>query len=183
MASVRIIAGEFGGRILDAPPYTNKRTHPMSERIRNAMFNSLGAAVQNMVVLDAFAGTGAIGLEALSRGASHLVCVEKDQIAYKILHHNIQLLGVEDKARAVHTTVINWLSTHDSMTSYDLIFADPPYYDTQIQSIQALVSVLAEKGMLVLSWPERELAPEFIGLKLLQNRIYAGARIYMYKKS
>ena len=69
MSSIRVIAGRFGGRLLDAPKENSTRTKPMGERIRNAMFNSIGNEINGAQVLDAFAGTGAVGLEALSRGA------------------------------------------------------------------------------------------------------------------
>ena len=93
MSSIRVIAGRFGGRLLDAPKGNNKQTKPMGERIRNAMFNSLGNEVVGARVLDAFAGTGAIGLEALSRGAAHVTFIERDKIAQKILSNNVSSLG------------------------------------------------------------------------------------------
>ena len=90
---VRVIAGRYGGRWLDAPD--NRRTHPMGERVRNALFNSLGDAVQDARVLDVFAGTGAVGLEALSRGAHQVVlhikcihplhCSQKDCLQTELL--------------------------------------------------------------------------------------------------
>ncbi|MFA5107899.1 MAG: RsmD family RNA methyltransferase, partial [Patescibacteria group bacterium] len=73
--NIRIIAGTLGGRKIDAPD--GRRTHPMSERIRNALFNSLGETVKDANVLDAFAGTGAVGIEALSRGAKHATFIER----------------------------------------------------------------------------------------------------------
>src|SRR5687768_9476806 len=72
---VRIISGEFGGRKIEAPD--NSRTHPMGERVRNALFNSLGEKIVGASVLDAFAGTGSVGLEALSRGAKHATFIER----------------------------------------------------------------------------------------------------------
>ena len=85
--NVRIISGEFGGRKIEAPD--TSRTHPMGERIRNALFNSLGDEVNNAHVLDAFAGTGSVGLEAISRGARDVTFIERDRIAQKILAKNI----------------------------------------------------------------------------------------------
>lgn len=81
--NVRIISGKYGGRRIDAPDTT--RTHPMSERIRNALFNSISSEINGATVLDAFAGTGAIGLEALSRGARRVTFIEKDRVAQKVL--------------------------------------------------------------------------------------------------
>ena len=79
--NVRIISGKYGGRIIKAPD--TARTHPMGERIRNALFNSIGSEVDDAKVLDVFAGTGAVGLEALSRGARSVTFVEKDRVAQK----------------------------------------------------------------------------------------------------
>jgi 16S rRNA (guanine966-N2)-methyltransferase len=106
---VRIIAGKYGSRKIEAPD--NSRTHPMGERVRNAMFNSIGAEIDGKDVLDAFAGTGAIGLEALSRGARTITFVERDKIALKILTRNIVSLQAEDQSTVVRTSVSNWLET------------------------------------------------------------------------
>ena len=81
MTSVRVIAGKFGGRKIDAPSFDNSRTKPMGERIRNAVFNRVGNELEGASVLDAFAGTGAVGFEALSRGAAHVTFIERDKIA------------------------------------------------------------------------------------------------------
>ena len=89
MSSIRVISGRFGGRKLDAPSEGNTRTKPMGERIRNALFNSIGAEIQDARVLDAFAGTGSVGIEALSRGAEFVTFVERDNVAGKILINNI----------------------------------------------------------------------------------------------
>ena len=94
MSSIRVIAGRFGGRLLDAPKENSTRTKPMGERIRNAMFNSIGNEINGAQVLDAFAGTGAVGLEALSRGAAHVTFIERDKIAQKILSKNPQFSTV-----------------------------------------------------------------------------------------
>src|SRR5688572_29309696 len=100
--NVRLISGKFGGRKIQAPD--NSRTHPMSERVRNALFNSIGSEVQAAKVLDVFAGTGAVGLEALSRGANSVVFVEKDRLAQKTLTQNIQLLGVENTTEIIRAS-------------------------------------------------------------------------------
>ena len=95
---VRIIAGEFGGRFIQVPP--GSTTHPMGERVRLAMFNSLGETVRGVRVLDAFAGSGAIGLECLSRGAELAVFVERNRVAQRVIVENISNLGVDEIGRA-----------------------------------------------------------------------------------
>lgn len=142
----------MGGRKIDAPD--NSRTHPMGERVRNALFNSIGTLVDGVDVLDAFAGTGAVGLEAGSRGARHCTFVERDKIALKILAKNVVSLGADEQAEIVRTSVNNWLETKQP-TSYDIIFADPPYHDLQLSTVKKLFGLLKPNGLMVLSWSGR----------------------------
>lgn len=100
---VRVIAGKYGGRIIDGAG--TERTHPMGERIRNAMFNKIGSEVEGKRVLDAFAGSGSIGLEAVSRGAESALLIERDRIAQKIIEANIQLLDADEQVKLVKTSV------------------------------------------------------------------------------
>ena len=106
--NIRVISGRYGSRKLDAPD--GATTHPMSERIRNALFNSLGADIVGTTVLDAFAGSGAVGIEALSRGAAYATFIERDRIAHKIIAKNLETLGIDD-AKLIHTTVASWDQT------------------------------------------------------------------------
>lgn len=175
--SVRVIGGVYGGRTLDTPP--GDKTHPMGERIRNAVFNSLGDKLQGASVLDAFAGTGAVGIEALSRGATSAMFVEKDSVAQRCIVNNITLLKITN-ARLIKTSVGKWLQTY-SGARFNIIFVDPPYNDTQLATIQKLTTVLVPGGMLVLSWPEQQPAPQVSdNLSPVFDRVYAGARIVMY---
>lgn len=177
--NIRVIGGTYGGRKLDAP--ASDKTHPMGERIRNALFNSLGDTVQGARVLDIFAGTGAVGIEALSRGAASVVFVERDKIAQKCIQNNIDSLHI-DNAELIKTSVNNWLQTYGG-GAFDIIFADPPYYDTQQATIQKAVNLLADGGVFVVSWPEKQPAPQLAGLTIAFERVYAGARIIMYAKA
>src|ERR1700758_4750644 len=146
--NVRIIAGTFGGRTIASPD--GKRTHPMSERVRNAIFNSLGEVVRGARILDAFAGTGAIGIEAISRGAKHATFIEKDRLAQRILTENIEKLAIEDQTKIVRAPVASWASTYDG-EFFDLIFADPPYNDTQFSTVLKLMGLLKPGALMVLS--------------------------------
>ena len=148
---VRIIAGEFGGRFIQAPP--GSTTHPMGERVRLAMFNSLGETVRGARVLDAFAGSGAIGLECLSRGAELAVFVERNRVAQRVIVENIDLLGVDEKSIVIKTTVSNWLETSDVTGEFDIIFADPPYHNPQFSTVLRLMGLLKPGGTMILSHP------------------------------
>lgn len=173
--NIRVIAGKYGGRTLVCP--AGDRTHPMGERIRNAIFNSLGTSIHGARVLDAFAGTGAIGIEALSRGAVSATFVESDQIAQRVLRENLSSLKLNN-AELIATTVSNWLETTSG--AYDIIFVDPPYHDTQVATVARLTSRLVKNGVFILSWPVQKETPVFDDLTCVSEKIYADAKIVMY---
>mgnify|MGYP000874786971 CR=1 FL=1 len=176
---VRIISGEFGGRFIKTPP--GSTTHPMGERVRSAMFNSLGESIRGARVLDAFAGSGAVGLEALSRGAESVVFVERDRVAQRIIAENISILGVEGKSIVIKTTISNWLETADATGEFDIIFADPPYYDPQFPTIKNLCKRLKTDGFLILSQPKELENFESKELVLVNEKLYSGAKILFFK--
>lgn len=183
MTSVRLIAGKFGGRKLEAPSYENDRTKPMGERIRNAMFNRIGSEIQDARVLDAFAGTGSVGLEALSRGASQIMFIERDRIAQKIIRNNVSLLGCKNECELVSTSVGNWVTTQEP-NSYDIIFADPPYDDLQLSTVSLLLGLLKPNGLMVLSSPGRGEGPNLArtGIVVVDNRVYGNARLTSFRR-
>ena len=178
--NVRVISGKYGGRILKAPD--NNRTHPMSERVRNAMFNSLGGAVQGAQVLDAFAGTGAIGFEALSRGAASVDFVERDHVAGKILLENYKSLGSPDNVGIITTSVSNWLDTR-GVGGYDLIFCDPPYHDEQFSTILRLFGLLKPNALMILSHSGRGEVPIHQDeIVVVDNRSYGTAHLTLFRR-
>ncbi len=182
MTSIRIIAGRFGGRKIDAPSFDNSRTKPMGERIRNAMFNRIGDEVVGARVLDAFAGTGSVGFEALSRGATSVTFVERDKIAQKILANNVSLLHADEETEIIRTSVSNWLSTAEP-GSYDIIIADPPYHDTQLSTVSKLFGLLKPNGLMVLSSPGRGEVPNLVnGIVVVDNRSYGNACLTSFRR-
>ncbi len=183
MSSIRVIAGRFGGRKLEAPDNRNTRTKPMGERIRNALFNSVGSDIVDARVLDAFAGTGSIGIEALSRGAAAVTFIERDKIAAKILANNVVLLGLQTDTQIIRTSVHNWLET-SSPETYDIIFADPPYHDPQLSTVEKLFTLLKPNGLMVLSHPGRGEVPnlEKLGIVVVDNRSYGNARLTFFRR-
>lgn len=176
---VRIVSGKYGGRFLDTP--SSSSTHPMGERVRSAVFNSLGSLVDDAVVLDAFAGSGAVGLEALSRGAKQATFVEKNRVASKIIKENCKLLGVGDEAVVINTTVNNWLET-STPQEYDIIFADPPYHDLQLSTVERLFELLKVGGSMILSHTGRGGTPTKTGIVVVDNRSYGNACITFYRR-
>ena len=176
---VRLIAGKFGGRKLDAPD--RRSTHAMSERVRGALFNSLGSVVGDATVLDAFAGSGSIGFEALSRGAKRVVFVEKDRIAAKIIMKNSEMLGVEGEVDVIRAGVSSWLDTTKEK-GFDLIFADPPYHDPQFSTIQKLFRLLKVGGIMVLSHPGKGEVPIQSGIVVVDNRSYGTVTLTFFRR-
>ena len=120
---MRVVAGEFGGRRLVSPEGT--ATRPTTDRVREAIFNSLGSwgVLDGALVVDLFAGSGAVGIEALSRGAERCTFVERDRDALRALEQNIEALDIGGRCRVLRsdsTTVAKGLDA-------DIVFADPPY--------------------------------------------------------
>ena len=177
--NVRVIAGRFGGRVLDAPGRSS--THAMSERVRNALFNSINAELDGAMVLDAFAGSGCVGIEAISRGASEAVFIEKDRIAAKIINKNLKLLRINETV--INTTVSSWLETATSGPVFDIIFADPPYHDPQLGSVMRLERVLKPGGLLVVSHPSGVDVIPIEGISLETTRSYGNANLTLLRKA
>ena len=118
---MRVIGGEFRSRRLKSIP--GLATRPTTDRLRETLFDILGAQVKGTVFLDAYAGTGAVGIEALSRGAARAIFIERSKNAAKVLRENLMSLGLEGQALVVPRTVISSISAQKS----DIVFLDPPY--------------------------------------------------------
>lgn len=177
--NLRIISGSFGGRIIAAPD--GKKTHPMGERIRNAIFNSIHDEVKGAYVLDAFAGTGAIGIEALSRGASSAIFIERDRTAQNVLEGNIASLKIGEEAKVIKAPIASWITTYKG-NLFDIIFADPPYHDTQFSTVSELMGLLKPGALMVLSHPGRDECPTRSGVVVVDNRSYGDATLTLFRR-
>ncbi len=184
MAKLRIIAGRFGSRLISAD--VGRATHPMGDRVRSALFARLLShrSMDGAKVLDAFAGTGALGLEALSRGAGSVTFVERDRVALRVLRGNIKLLGVSEQVTVVSTSVKTWLDTKDQSDLYDIILADPPYNYPQLETVSRLVETLQPGGLMILSYPGRLRVPyQPIGVVVVDDfRSYGEATLAVFRK-
>lgn len=178
---MRVISGYLGGRQFD-PPKTN-RTHPMSERMRGALFNTLGD-IEGLTVLDCFGGTGALSIEALSRGAKNSVVTEVDKTAHQTIESNLKKLGLTGKAKVIRANVSSW-SDNNSDMQFDLVFCNPPFDDLKRELIEKLTRHIQSNGILVLSWPTSSDPPKFDGIDLLsiKEREYGDAMLAFYKKT
>ena len=172
---MRIVAGEHRGTRIFAPKGEN--TRPTSDRVREAAFNLIGP-VDGATVLDLFAGSGAMGLEALSRGAAFATFVENDRDAVRIIERNLDKLRVTD-ARIVQQDVLRALAGERG--TYDLILCDPPYgYDGEERLAPYLVRSLAPNGLLVYETSVRE-EPDVKGLTPRTSRTYGSARLTLFE--
>ena len=123
---MRIIGGEFKGRKLFC--VQGEKTRPTSDRIREAIFNILSTQIEASVVLDLFAGTGALGLEALSRGAQNAIFIEAHKKALAVLRRNVNALGLEDRATILKWDILKNLNCLKAFSAcVNLVFMDPPY--------------------------------------------------------
>ena len=122
---MRVVAGEAGGRRLQAPP--GRGTRPTLDRVREALFNALASldVLEGAEVVDLFAGSGALGIEALSRGAAHCTFVERDAVARRVIDVNLVTTGLGDRASIVGGDAVRWLDTATGPA--DLVLLDPPY--------------------------------------------------------
>lgn len=173
---MRIIAGSLGGRIFASPK--GHTTHPMADRVRGGLFNSLGD-ITGLTVLDAFAGSGALSFEAVSRGAKHAVAIDEDKEAHRTIVDNITHLRLEDRVTALRRRAGSWVSGHQDVF-FDLVLCDPPYTDLRRDLLQKISTRLKPSGVFVLSWPGHEPAPSFKNLELLRQKQYGDAQLIFY---
>lgn len=174
---MRVIAGFLGGRNFEAPH--GHRTHPMSEKMRGAIFSALGD-IQGLTVLDAFSGSGALAIEAISRGASSAIGIELDKTAHATAKENLQKLGITDNAAVIKAAVKAW-STRYQSDKFDLIFVDPPYDAIPYKDVEVLPRHLKDDGVLVLSWPPKVRLPLFNSLEVVQSKEYGDSQLVFYK--
>jgi 16S rRNA (guanine966-N2)-methyltransferase len=178
---VRIVGGTLGGRVLRAPAGT--RTRPTSEKVREAIFAIVGD-VAGAHVLDLFAGSGALGLEALSRGAARAVLVDSGKPALAAIRANVAALGVADRAEVVAGDAIVIAARHAPAAPWRLVFADPPYAaDLGERVLAALPAAhLAADAVIVIEHDRRGVPPDAVGSLLrTDQRRYGDTMISFYR--
>jgi 16S rRNA (guanine966-N2)-methyltransferase len=174
---MRVIAGVLGGRLFDSPH--SHRTHPMSDKMRGALFNALGD-IENLTILDAFAGSGALSFEAVSRGAHSSMAIENDAPAQKVIVANGRALGLGRRVKLIRASANAWLDT-TPQASFDIVLCDPPYDNLQLKLVQRLAARVKPGGLLVLSAPGNMAAPTFDGLAQIMQRSYGDAQLVFYR--
>lgn len=185
----RIIAGTAGGRRISAPE--GRATRPTSDRAREALFSSVRSDLgdlDGLRVMDLYAGSGAIGLEALSRGAAHALLVEADRKAARTIRSNIEALGLPG-ARLVTDRVERVLGSDNTGAPYDLVVADPPYAvtDAEVASVLAALTGhgwLVEDAVVVVERSKRAPEPSWPrGLERDRGRGYGEAVLWYARPS
>ena len=192
---MRIIAGQRRGHKIDGPrPSTG--TRPTRDLIREALFNILGDLVVDRAVVDLFAGTGALGLEALSRGARQAIFIERDRENVGLIHRNIATLRYQDRAQVRLADAYRWAKSYEPLDDRPLVvFLDPPYreYEIRAPEVNRMLTRLVEKvppgsAVVLESWQhlDERILPEFaswdirrygssqVALKIVADRLEAG---------
>ena len=161
---MRIIAGEFKGRRLKTPAWDGLR--PTSDKLRETLFNVLAPRIEGAAVLDVFAGTGAVGLESLSRGAARVVFIEQDRRAAELIAANVALCGVEDRCAIIRDGAVRALERQRDDEVFDVIVLDPPYdFEPLGQVLDAAIGHLAPGGVVILEHAFRRAAPPVTGAR------------------
>lgn len=176
----RIVAGSARGRGLEAPRGTG--TRPTSEKVRAAVFNVLGQFFEGGEVLDLYAGTGALALEALSRGFSRATCVESDRMAARVIRKNAEALGFAERVEVVEAALPASLGRL-GRERFGLAFVDPPYATGPAGALALLAPLLLPGARAVAEHDARQPPPDaFPGLVLEDRRAFGSTGISIYRR-
>jgi 16S rRNA (guanine966-N2)-methyltransferase len=172
---MRVIAGTFKGRRLRTPGWDGLR--PTSDKLRETLFNILSPQIGGARVLDAFAGTGALGIEALSRGAAAVTFLERDPRAVALIEANLAHCGIETSYTVVRSSVgrgLERVRASAAFEPFDVALLDPPYDLSPRQALDGFERVLAPDGILVLEHARRQPAPESAGRLVRVRQLHSG---------
>jgi 16S rRNA (guanine966-N2)-methyltransferase len=184
---MRITAGLYRSRVLRAPK--GDRTRPTSDRVREALFSILEAhsSLAGSRVLDLYAGTGALGLEAISRGCAHATFVECQRDAIASIRANVAALGCADRTRIVAAAAERSFAELRGLAPFDLVFADPPYADVPSGAAVGVITKVLAEGLVpagaafVLEHAARDAAPKVPGLAPEDERRYGDTCLSFYR--
>lgn len=180
---MRVIAGSAKGRRLFSVP--GEGTRPITDRVKEALFSILGADIEEATFLDLFAGTGSVGIEALSRGAARAVFIEKAHKALEVVRRNLELTGLKAQAEVVRSDAFHYLAHAPAETQFDYIYIAPPQYQ-ELWAEALLVldehpSLLAPDGLVIVQIHPKEYRPvPLFQLALVRERSYGSTALYFY---
>lgn len=177
---MRVIAGVAKGRKLLS--VSGQDTRPITDRVKESLFNILGGGVEGALFLDLFAGTGAVGIEALSRGAQQVVFVERSRQAIQVIEDNLRITNLVDRARVVQADVFRFISRERG--EFDLIYVAPPQYKgLWVKTLKALdeTDLLDEDGWIIVQIHPKEYVPlDLKTLALTDQRRYGSTLLCFY---
>ena len=174
MSKLRVSGGEARGRRLKAP----KNIRPTQGMVKQAIFNMVGPRIEGATVLDLFAGSGALGIEALSRGADSVTFVDQQPRGLAILRQNLDALGFKERARLVRSDVVRWLETSpDAVRSADFVFLDPPYEDLVLDRALRVLDREIAGATVLAEHSRRQELPVLERLKLVRQRRYGDTMV------
>jgi len=167
---MRVIAGKFKGRNLKSPPSLQVR--PTSDRLRETLFNVIAARVPDARFLDLCAGSGAVGIEALSRGAAHATFVDRSRRSCQLIESNLNLCGVPEDQQTIYCSEASEFLRQWEGDKWDLVFLDPPYKMDYLRILQLLGSspIFNDDGLLIVEHHHKTDLPETAG-KLRRTRV------------
>lgn len=177
---MRVISGRLGGRMFESP--RGHKTHPMSEKMRGAIFNMLGD-IKGLTFLDAFSGTGALTIEAISRGAKEVTCIELDADAFKTIMDNIRQLDIENQVKAHKKDAKSW-SRNNKELQFDVVLIDPPYDAVPYTLLIKLASHARPNGLIVYSLPpDHGFRLKSAEYELVIEKSYGDATLVVYRRN
>lgn len=153
----------------------------MSEKARGAIFNALGD-ITGLHILDAYAGSGALAIEAVSRGAHSVLAIDVDVEAVKTIARNIAALGLEEQVTVRRKNISGW-SRNNADQKFDIVFADPPYTDIRPDVLERLTVHVAADGIFVLSWPGNEAVRDFAGFAVAAHKPLGDIQLIFYRRA
>ena len=169
MSNLRVSGGEARGRRLKAP----KNIRPTQGMVKQAIFNMVGAEIEGANVLDLFAGSGALGIEALSRGARLVTFVDQQPRGLAILRQNLDALGFKERAQVVRADVVRWVeASRDTVRAARFIFLDPPYDDAVLDRALLALDREAADATVLAEHSKRQSPPQLTRLRLDRQRRY-----------
>ena len=169
---MRVIAGTLRGRRLEAPTWAGLR--PTSDKLRETLFNVLAPRIEGARVLDGYAGTGAVGIEAMSRGASHVTFVEQDRRACALIAANLEKCGIGNGYAIIPSSVLQAIDRLRDGPAFDVILLDPPYASDLHEALPHVGDIVKPGGVVILEHARKSQPPAFTGRLTRTRELQSG---------
>lgn len=175
---MRIVGGIYKGRILNS--FKGEEVRPTADKVRESLFNILQFNIQDRVFLDLFCGTGAVGIEALSRGAKRVVFNDLSKESVLLTKGNLKKLGITESVQVFNQNALTYLKT--TTEKFDIIFIDPPYKENlYVNALELVNGVLADDGLVIIE-DEKPFNEEIEDLEIIDRRKYGRVHLTFFKR-